>query len=191
MQSGMHDDGAAAAGGCGPRERQCRGNAAKPRDGRSRRALGPPATANVPPETTANSASPRRRTAAIEPQGPIDPKSAEAAGQVVQKYGALIEQGRWTKSWRLLVQPGRGELPIASWRDDRRQSIWKSAISAIPRARQGQSTSPSRSPFTGRQRRWIVPPRRGCDPAPGQRCSGFDRSAAPLAHRADRLEVSG
>ena len=33
-----------------------------------------------------------------EPKGPIDPKSVEAAGQVVQHYGALIEQGRWTAS---------------------------------------------------------------------------------------------
>ena len=33
-----------------------------------------------------------------EPKGPIDSKSAEAAGQVVQQYGALIEQGRWTAS---------------------------------------------------------------------------------------------
>ncbi len=34
----------------------------------------------------------------IEPHGPIDPKSVEAAGQVVQHYGALIEQKRWTAS---------------------------------------------------------------------------------------------
>ena len=33
-----------------------------------------------------------------EPKRPIDPKSVEAAGQVVQCYGALIEQGRWTAS---------------------------------------------------------------------------------------------
>ena len=33
-----------------------------------------------------------------EPKGPIDPKSVEAAGQIVQHYGALIEQGRWTAS---------------------------------------------------------------------------------------------
>lgn len=33
-----------------------------------------------------------------EPKGPIDPKSAEAAGQVVQSYGALIEQGRWNEA---------------------------------------------------------------------------------------------
>ena len=37
-----------------------------------------------------------------EPTGPIDPKSPEAAGQVVQHYGALIEQGRFAeaaKAW--------------------------------------------------------------------------------------------
>jgi hypothetical protein len=33
-----------------------------------------------------------------EPRGPIDPKSVEAAGQVVQSYGALIEQGRWAQA---------------------------------------------------------------------------------------------
>ena len=35
------------------------------------------------------------------PKGPIDPRSVEAAGQVVQHYGALIEQGRWTASREL------------------------------------------------------------------------------------------
>jgi len=37
----------------------------------------------------------------IEPKGPIHPKSIEAAGQVVQQYGAMIEQGRWTASREL------------------------------------------------------------------------------------------
>ena len=36
-----------------------------------------------------------------EPKGPIDPKSAEGAGQVVQHYGALIEQRRWAEAQRL------------------------------------------------------------------------------------------
>ena len=36
-----------------------------------------------------------------EPKGPIDPKSVEAAGQVVQSYGALIEQGRWAEAAKL------------------------------------------------------------------------------------------
>lgn len=38
------------------------------------------------------------QTSLAEPKGPIDPKSAQAAGQVVQQYAALIEQGRWTAS---------------------------------------------------------------------------------------------
>jgi hypothetical protein len=35
------------------------------------------------------------RSSLPEPSGPIDPASAEAAGQVVQSYGALIEQKNW------------------------------------------------------------------------------------------------
>ena len=45
------------------------------------------------------------RTSLPEPRGPIDPKSVEAAGQVVQHYGALIEQGRWTASRELWSAP--------------------------------------------------------------------------------------
>jgi hypothetical protein len=37
----------------------------------------------------------------VEPTGPIDPKSAEAAAQVVQHYGALIEQKRFDEAGRL------------------------------------------------------------------------------------------
>src|SRR3982750_2567235 len=37
----------------------------------------------------------------IEPKGPIDPKSAEAAGRVVQHYGALIEQHRFSEAAKL------------------------------------------------------------------------------------------
>jgi hypothetical protein len=36
-----------------------------------------------------------------EPKGPIDPKSVEAAGQVVQHYGARIERSRWLQAERL------------------------------------------------------------------------------------------
>ena len=36
-----------------------------------------------------------------EPKGRIDPKSIEAAGQVVQHYGALIEQKRFAEAARL------------------------------------------------------------------------------------------
>jgi len=45
-----------------------------------------------------NVALPDDRTPLEEPNGPIDPKSAEAAGQVVQSFGALIEQGRWAEA---------------------------------------------------------------------------------------------
>jgi hypothetical protein len=48
-----------------------------------------------------NQAQPVRPTPLSEPKGPIDPKSVEGAGQVVQHYGALIEQGRWTEGWQL------------------------------------------------------------------------------------------
>jgi hypothetical protein len=51
----------------------------------------------VPPPRT----GPDAKTPLAEPKGPIDPKSAEAAGQVVQSYGALIEQGRWSEAGKL------------------------------------------------------------------------------------------
>ena len=60
-----------------------------------------PAVANAPaPAPEANATLPDR-TPLSEPQGPIDPKSAEAAGQVVQHYGALIERQRWLKAEKL------------------------------------------------------------------------------------------
>lgn len=43
-------------------------------------------------------APPIPRGSLPEPKGPIDPKSLEAAGQVVQHYGALIEQKRWDEA---------------------------------------------------------------------------------------------
>ena len=66
-------------------------------------------TANVPeapqplspPSAPANRAMPEDRTALAEPKRPIDPKSVEAAGQVVQSYGALIEQQRFAEAEKL------------------------------------------------------------------------------------------
>jgi hypothetical protein len=54
----------------------------------------------------ANVALPDDRTPLAEPKGAIDPKSAEAAGQVVQNYGALIEQKRFADAEKLW---GNGE----------------------------------------------------------------------------------
>ena len=42
---------------------------------------------------------PDDRTLLPEPKGPIDPKSAEAAGQVLQTYGALLEERKFGQAW--------------------------------------------------------------------------------------------
>ena len=55
----------------------------------------PAANATVANDAVNQVAGPGDRTPLEEPNGPIDPNSAEAAGQVVQSYGALIEQQRW------------------------------------------------------------------------------------------------
>ena len=55
-----------------------------------------PVTANAPAP-----AAPAKSLSMAEPDGPIDPKSAEAAGQVVQQYGALIEQKRFAEAEKL------------------------------------------------------------------------------------------
>jgi len=63
----------------------------------------PPAVANSSPEAVPpfTKRSPAPRTSLPEPKGAIDPKSPEAAGQVVQHYGALIEQKRWEDAAKL------------------------------------------------------------------------------------------
>jgi hypothetical protein len=58
---------------------------------------------------TANVSLPDDRTPLEEPKGPIDPKSAEAAGQVLQHYAALIEQGRWKEGSDLWGDPGAAD----------------------------------------------------------------------------------
>jgi hypothetical protein len=39
-------------------------------------------------------------------EGPIEPNSGQGAGQVLQSYAALIEQGRWAEARRHWVQGG-------------------------------------------------------------------------------------
>jgi hypothetical protein len=65
-----------------------------------------------------NVSLPDDRTPLEEPKGPIDPKSAEAAGQVVQHYGALIEQGRWSESWKLWSNADAAKEFDRNWRND-------------------------------------------------------------------------
>lgn len=99
---------AVAVASCGP-ERQ------PPQP--TKNATSPVLPAQSAPPAVSNSAAPalaENKTAApavsvetnrgaplVEPTGPIDPKSAEAAGQVVQHYGALIEQKRFDEAGQL------------------------------------------------------------------------------------------
>jgi hypothetical protein len=61
----------------------------------------PEPQAPQPPNPGAPGGLPEDRTAVTEPKGPIDPKSAEGAAQVVQHYGALIEQKRFAEAEKL------------------------------------------------------------------------------------------
>lgn len=54
-------------------------------------------TAEQSNEVTTTTKAPDRKILE-EPKGPIDPKSTEAAGQIVQRYGALIEQARFAEA---------------------------------------------------------------------------------------------
>jgi len=67
-----------------------------------------PAPPSTPPNPGTPGGFPVDRTPLEEPNGPIDPKSAEAAGQVIQSYGALIEQKRWVETDKLWGDPARG-----------------------------------------------------------------------------------
>lgn len=62
---------------------------------------------NASPPAAGPSNEPKPATSLPEPQGPIDPKSVEAAGQVVQSYGALIEQKRWPEANKLWGDAGQ------------------------------------------------------------------------------------
>jgi hypothetical protein len=79
----------------------------------------PPAVGNeAAPPPSSTSAPPAKRTSLPEPKGPIDPRSVEAAGQVVQHYGALIEQGRWAESWKLWSNPNSAKEFDRNWLTD-------------------------------------------------------------------------
>ena len=60
-----------------------------------------PAPSPTPPAPGTPGGLPDDKSPLEEPKGAIDPKSAEAAGQVVQHYGSLIEQKRFTEAERL------------------------------------------------------------------------------------------
>jgi hypothetical protein len=76
------------------------------------------ATPPSPPEPHPQPAAGTNEAAPLsEPQGPIDPKSTEAAGQVVQSFGALIEQNRWRDANALWGDPAAAAKFHASLAD--------------------------------------------------------------------------
>jgi hypothetical protein len=72
-------------------------------------AAGNSAAANGAPVGTPGTAGglPDDRTPLEEPKGPIDPASAEAAGQVVQLYGGLLEQRKFAEARKLWGDGGK------------------------------------------------------------------------------------
>ena len=50
---------------------------------------------------------PDDRTLLEEPSGPIDPRSAEGAGQVMQLFGGLLEQRKFGEAYRLWSDGGK------------------------------------------------------------------------------------
>jgi len=70
-----------------------------------------PATTEPVPASQVSPTPPvkHERTPLEEPSGSIDPKSAEAAGQIVQSYGALMEQKRWNEANELWADVGKAQ----------------------------------------------------------------------------------
>ncbi|MEO7635211.1 MAG: hypothetical protein ABIS38_06150 [Sphingomicrobium sp.] len=64
-----------------------------------------PAAPIAPPEPGTPGGLPDDRTPLNEPNGPIDPKSVEAAGQVVQLYAALIEEKKFAEAEKQWSDP--------------------------------------------------------------------------------------
>lgn len=81
------------------------GNVAEPRPSAPAPAGTPVPAPLDPPAPGEPGGLPDNRTPLAE--GPIAPESAQGAGQVVQSYFALIEQGRYAEAWRLWGEDGR------------------------------------------------------------------------------------
>jgi hypothetical protein len=103
--------------GCKPAAEQAQpSNAAAPAETPPSVPARQPAPAKVP----AANATAQDRTPLEEPHGPIDPKSVEAAGQIVQSYGALIEQKRWSEAnalWGDKASAARFQSDLAIYPD--------------------------------------------------------------------------
>ena len=103
---------AVAPGACGVPadravERATRRQQAADAPAPDRAAPAPPRRRCEAPPDRERPSCPTTATPLPEPSGPIDPKSAEAAGQVVQHYGALIEQRPLRRGAKLLGRRAR------------------------------------------------------------------------------------
>lgn len=74
---------------------------------------------SIPPQPGTPGGLPDDRSPLPEPTGPIDPKSSEAAGQVVQSYGALTESGRFAAAEKLWNNAGAAAAATARIRPNR------------------------------------------------------------------------
>ena len=87
---------AAMLGACQAREAEPAANEAN--DATASQAS--PAAPSAPsPRPASPGGLPDDRPLLPEPKGPIDSKSAEAAGQVLQTYGALLEERKFGQAW--------------------------------------------------------------------------------------------
>jgi hypothetical protein len=68
----------------------------------------------APPAPGTAGGLPDDRTPLAEPKGPIDPKSAQAAGQVMQQFGALLEQRRFAEARELWSDNGLTDKAFAA-----------------------------------------------------------------------------
>jgi hypothetical protein len=85
-------------------------------------AIGPAANAIEeadPFNRVENVALPDDRAPLDEPKAPIDPKTTDAAGQVVQSFGALIEQKRWGEAEALWDDAGAARAFTVSLKKNR------------------------------------------------------------------------
>ena len=87
---------AAMLGACQAREAEPAAN-----DATAAQASPAAPTAPSPRPASPPGGLPDDRTLLPEPKGPIDPKSAEAAGQVLETYGALLEERKFGQAWVL------------------------------------------------------------------------------------------
>ena len=128
-------------------------------------------------------------------EGSIDPKSGQGAGQVLQSYAALLEQGRFAEARRLWTEGGAGS---GLDRDgfERAHSKYAEIHAEIGPRRPGGGSGriglcrDSRPILRTADGRAVVQFARIRYASPRQRRARLDRGAAPLAYLSHRGETA-